>query len=128
MTLESESDRKEPQDIVWDRITDSAKTRFDYDALVSAFDEVGNAAMAENLLFQILVGLATEKDEEILAAELTSQLMILGIEVGDDSILELIREIRPSAVKEVLATEMALALFHEGNDPIDVLAAISSVL
>jgi len=113
---------------VWNKITDSAKTRFDYEELVSAFGEIGDSQMAENLLFQILLGLAVEDDEETLAAKLTSQLIVLGIGVGDGSMLELIREIRPAVVKEVLATKVALTGFRDGNDPNDVLVTVSSLL
>lgn len=128
MTTETNGYEKEPEDIVWDRITDSAKRRIDYGGLVEAFDDIGDPNLPENVLFQVIVGRATGEDKETIASKLESHLMVLGIGVESGSLVDLIEEIEPAVSKEILATKAALIMFQEGNHPIDVLASINQLL
>jgi hypothetical protein len=125
---DSNNDQLEPEDIVWNKITDSAKRRIDYPALVESFEEVGDPVLPEIILFQIILGRAVGEDKETIASKLESQLMVLGIGAENGTFLELVEEIEPAVSKEVLAASMALALFQEGNDPIDVLVTVSQLL
>lgn len=118
----------EKEDIVWNKITDSAKRRVDYDALVGAFEGFGDSVLPENLLFQTIIGLAAGEDKDTIAAKLESHLTLLGIGVEDGSLVDLIDEIEPAVAKEILAARTALTLFQEGNEPTDVLASISQLL
>lgn len=122
------NDQIEPEDLVWNKITDSAKNRIDYAALVESFEEVGDPVLPENILFQIILGRAAGDGKETIASRLESQLMVLGIGSENGAFLELVEEIEPAVSKEVLAASVALALFQEGNDPIDVLATVSQLL
>lgn len=128
MTTESNGHQKEPEDIVWDRITDSAKRRIDYEELVEAFDAFGDPALPENVLFQVIIGRATGEDKGAIASKLESHLMVLGIGVENGSLVDLIAEVEPAVSKEILATKAALIMFQEGGDPIDVLAMVSQLL
>jgi hypothetical protein len=128
MTTESNGHQKEPEDIVWDRITDSAKRRIDYEQLVETFNEFGDPVLPENILFQIILGRAVGDDKETIASRLESQLMVLGIGAENGTFLELVEEIEPAVYKEVLAAKAALTMFQEGGDPIDVLLTVSQLL
>ena len=128
MKTDATNGQSEPEDIVWNKITDSAKKRIDYASIVESFEELGDPALPENILFQIILGRAVDDDKETIASRLESQLMVLGIEAENGTFLELVEEIEPAISKEVLAANVALALFQEGNDPIDVLATVSQLL
>ena len=128
MTRESNGYQKEPADIVWDKIMDSANRRIDYEQLVAAFGDFGDPALSENFLFQVIIGRAAGEDTETIASKLESHLMVLGIGVENGSLVDLIEEIEPAVSKEILATKAALLMFQEGNHPIDVLASINQLL
>jgi len=70
-----------PEDIVWNTITDSAKTRFDYVTFESDFDD---GTMAENILFLTIIGHAQGESVEHIASDISTQLLLLGLGLGSD--------------------------------------------
>jgi hypothetical protein len=48
------------EDLVWNTITESAKTRFDYSAFEGVFGDTGSRNLAENVLFLVVAGYAAE--------------------------------------------------------------------
>lgn len=117
-----------PQDIVWNTITDSAKTRFDYAAYALALSEFDDGTMAENILFMTIVGLAEERPIDAIVSEVSNQLLVLGLGLDGDDLRDFVKERLNDLPLEIKATSQALTFFDMGIKPPGVLVQIRSIL
>jgi hypothetical protein len=116
------------EDIVWDAITDSAKTRFDYQAFERVFSDTGSSHLPENVLFLTIVGHAAEHSPDEIVADINRELALLGIGVSESDLRDFVTERRGDLKREVLATMTARALFEQGAKPPGVLVQVRSIL
>ena len=68
-----------PQDIVWDTITESAKTRFDYSEFERVFSDTGSPHLADNVLFLVVAGLGAENSPDEIIGDINRELALLGV-------------------------------------------------
>ena len=68
---------KNTEELIWNRITNSAKTRFDYTSFADKFNEI-DENIAENILFKIIVGFAVKKTKTELSHELFNDVLLIG--------------------------------------------------
>lgn len=113
------------EDIIWNNITDSAKRKFDYQTFSETFENY-HSNIAENIIFQIIIGLANNKSE--LKYELNNQLFQLGIKWDVTEISSFIDEKKNVFKNEIYATQLAMDLLQNGNEPIAVLNSIQFLI
>ena len=118
---------KASQDIVWDAITNSAKSKFDYSSFENQFKEVGEN-IADNILFKIIIGYASKKTSEILSEELIGDMMMLGYLWEINELKDFLRNKENLFKTEIFACQMAANLLEDGSDPIVVLNTINQFL
>lgn len=106
----SEDNLEEP---IYDLITMSAKSRFDY-ASFSA--NVGDES-ADNLLFQIIVSLAIGESKKLTVVKLQAQIMLMGFMMEKDSFINFIEEREKDLALEILALKMAQTNLDLGANP-----------
>lgn len=118
----------QPKDIVWNAITDSAKTRFDYSEFERAFADFHNDNIAENILFLTIAGHAAEDSTEDIAAEINQQLVLIGYSFADDALTKFISDRQSDLFREIKAMETASALFEMGLQTPGILVQTRSLL
>jgi len=115
------------EDLIWNRITDSAKKKFDYKTFESEFNKIDDN-IAENIIFQIIVGFASDKTEEIIALELYNQMLMTGFVWQLDEIQKFIEDKKSLLKIEIYSAQLASSMLQDDNDPLSVLNGINQLL
>jgi len=119
----------DPEEIIWNTITDSAKTRFDYAAFqygLSQFDRDG--IMAENILFMTIMGHAQERSVDSIVADVKGQLLGLGLGYKNDELEKFVAERLNDLQREIKAAGQALVFLEMGLKPPGILVQVRSIL
>lgn len=114
-------------DIVWDTITNSAKTKFDYTSFEEQFDDE-EENLADNILFKTIIGFVNKKTNEVIALELYNDMMMIGFIWELEDIQEFIKDKEILLKSEIYACQIANSLLEDGKDPLMVLNAINQLL
>ena len=118
----------QPQDIVWNVITDSAKTRFDYAEFERMFADSQSDDLPESILTLIISCHVMGDSTEDIAAEINTYLVPLGISFADDTLTKFISDRQVDLSREIKAMKTALPLFKMGLPTRDILALARSIL
>ncbi|TAK97431.1 MAG: hypothetical protein EPO07_13325 [Verrucomicrobia bacterium] len=119
---------QQPEDIVWDAITESAKTRFDYNEFEKAFGELNDPDVADNILLMTVAGYAAVHSSEEIAAEIKTQLLMIGFGFREGG-PELFLVGKETQLKnEIRAAGIAMELFAQGAQQPGVLVQVRSIL
>ena len=117
-----------PEDIVWNTITDSAKSRFDYHEFASELADFGEGRIAENILFMTIIGHAKKCPPEDIASDISDQLQLMGLGIDHAELLEFVINRSEDLLLEIKATEQALALYEIGLQSPGILVQVRSIL
>ena len=117
-----------PEDIVWNTITDSAKTRFDYSSFESGLSEFDDGTMAENALFMTIIGHAQERSIDAITSDISQQFLLLGLGMDKDALREFVENRLADLPREIKAASQALTFFARGSKPPGVLVQVRSIL
>lgn len=117
------------EDMIWNRITQSAISKFDYDDfrknLESATDDEN---VAENIIFLSIIEFASGKDEKAIAETLYNQIVLSGFVWEFDKIEAFLDSKKQLFDIEIYATTLAYTLLEETKDPAIVLTAVNQLL
>jgi hypothetical protein len=116
-----------PDDQIWDAITNSAKNRFDFISFENEFKEF-NEHIAENILFNVILGFASDKNEERIVNELHDAILRTGINWEVQEIKDFVASKDKTLALEVLATRLARTMLQEGVAADKVLNAVNNML
>jgi len=119
---------KQPIDIVWDTIINSAKNRFDYDEFKAPFSILDNENAPENILFKIIIGYVGKKLNVEIAGEIQQALFPLGLCFPDGALDYFLTNKAVELKKEIRATDIALSLHAQGRKIPDILVQVNSIL
>ena len=99
---------------IYDLITDSAKTRFDYKAFETEFSMPDmDLNVADKVLWQILMYLAMDDQPETIALRVRNDIMLSGFFIRDtDTLAQLIINHRAGWKKEIEALKMATGMLN----------------
>ncbi len=130
MSVAEPADRhvQHPQDLVWNAITDSAKARFDYHAFERVFSDMGNPHVAENVLFHTIVGHAVGDSTDKIVADINLEFLSLGMGLSEEWFRSFVTEKKKELEGEILAADIAMALFEQGAKPPEVLVQVQKIL
>ena len=117
------------EDMIWDRITQSAISKFDYTGfrkhLESATDDEN---VAENIVFLSIIEFASGKNEKDVAEVLYNQIVLSGFVWEFDKIETYLENKKKLFSIEIYAVNLAYTLLEETKDPGIVLTAINQLL
>ncbi len=116
------------EDIVWDTITDSAKTRFNYESFKKDLSEFDDGTIAENVLFLTILGHAQEREIGSIVSEISHQFLLLGLIGTNDEIKDFVEARLSDLPIEIKATKHALALSEMGQQTPRILVQVRSIL
>lgn len=112
--------------MVLDRITDRAKTRFEYEKLESAF---GPYADADFFVYETLCKLNAGQSVDLIAGRFFAELMMTGMVTGLDDIKQVVQEIKDKCGIEIFVLGIAGdMMFGQNLPPTDVLLSIENLL
>ena len=115
--------------MIWDRITQSAISKFDYAAfrknLESATDDEN---VAENIVFLSIIEFASGKAENEVAEVIYNQIVLSGFVWEFDKIEAYLMNKKQLFNIEIYAANLAYTLLEETKDPAIVLTAINQLL
>ena len=117
---------KNTEETIWDTITNSGKTRFDYKSLEAVFQETGGDKIAETVLFKIILGLSAGKTKESLVTELKTDMALIGFSF--QGVDELLAHKDTELKTEILATQFARSMIEQGTHPMTILEALHKML
>jgi hypothetical protein len=118
---------KKTEDLIWDRITNNAKNKFDYVSFKNNFKET-NKHVAENILFKIIFGFASHKTKKTISLELFNEILLLGYNWKLEDIQIFVDDKDHLFELEIYATQLVNAMLQEGKDPRSVLTSINQIL
>lgn len=115
------------EELIWDIITDKAKTRFDFAAFSKEFSAI-NESLADNILFQVIAGFASGQTKESIAIKLYHNMLMIGFEWKEKDIEEFLSDKKERLKHEIYITQLAGDLLNSGNDPSAVLQSVNQFL
>lgn len=117
------------EDIIWDRITQSAISKFDYatfrERLKTATDD---ETVAENIVFLSIIEFASGKTENEVAEVLYNQIVLSGFVWEFDEVKHFLENKKQVFSIEIYAVNLAYSLLEETKDPALVLTAVNQLL
>ncbi|HEY5040903.1 MAG TPA: hypothetical protein VIK53_02770 [Verrucomicrobiae bacterium] len=119
---------QQSEDIVWNTITASAKTRFNYKKFEEAFSDLGNDNIAENILFLAVSGFAVEHSIDDVATDINSKLALIGFGFGKGDLQQFLVNKETELKTEIRATKIAMQLFGQGFKVPGILVQVQSIL
>ena len=119
---------EDPKDIVWNTITESAKTRFDYKEYEAGFSEFGSDNVAENVLFRTIIGYAQGCSSKDIAADINTRFLMTGFSSADGEMQRFVAGKEAMLKHEIRAAKAALSLFEMGLEPPGILVQVRSIL
>jgi len=112
---------------IFDKITDSAKARFDYSSFSSELNDY-KENLAENILFTIISSLSVEEDVNIISLKLFNELLMCGLKWDLELIKQFVTDRKVDLQLEIFATNLAANMLHNGENPLTVLNAVNQIL
>lgn len=119
---------KSTEETVWDAITNSAKARFDYKSFDAVFQEIANDNVAENVLFKIIIGLSSGETKEDVAAQLKTDMLLVGYGFEEQALEELLANKEEELKTEIHVTKFALSMLEQGTHPGTILNTVRQML
>lgn len=119
---------RQPEEMVWAVIIESAKRRFDYDAFKCWLSEVDDERIAEYILRQLIEGSAEGLVPADLSLDLRAELELFGLMVSDDELCAFIATQQTTLRVEINAARETLSAFAQGISAPELLMQISETL
>jgi len=118
----------QPEDKIWNVITNSAKTKFDYEDFRATFDGVPEENVSENILFMVIAGLAEGKSKDEIAGNINRELLPLALAFSESTLEDFLANKGVEFEEEIRATKVAAALLAQGRQVPGVLIQVVSML
>ena len=126
--IHNPSRMQQPEDKVWNAITESAKTRFDFNEFDQAFSEFDLPNASDNVLFMIIAGYAARHSPEKIASDIRMQFAAISIGFREGALERLMKDKETQLKTEIRATAIAMAHFERGAKVPGVLVSVRSIL
>lgn len=115
------------EDLIWNKITNSAKKKFDYKSFEAGFKEI-DENLAENILFKVIVSFASEDTKEFISAKLFSEMLLIGFMWEKDQINAFLRNKDKELCLEIYVTQLANSMLEDGNNATSVLNNVNQLI
>jgi len=117
------------EDLIWDRITRSAMSKFDFAAFMERLKSATeDETVGENIVFLSIIEFASGKTEDEIAELLYNQIVLSGFVWEFEEVQHYIKNKKELFAIEIYAVNIAYTLLEETKDPAVVLSAINQFL
>jgi hypothetical protein len=111
------------EELIWNKITNSAKGRFDYSTFQEDFP-----FDPDMIIFKIIIGFAANNEKEIIVLELFNEILIIGYTWDKKELLQFVEEKEKLFKLEIFVARLAINMLNEGTDPVAVYNSICKLL
>lgn len=111
--------------LIWDKIVNSAKQRFDYNQYLSFFD---NPELYDKLILHIIVGFASGESHETIALNLHNELHHIGFTLREDEVADLIADKHIVFSSEIYAAYLTFSMLEDGDNEKEILGYVTDLL
>ena len=116
------------EEIIWNKIINSAKSKFDYFSFYEQFTGIDNTELPDNILLMILVSFASGELKEKISRKISNELMKTGLLWKEEDIIKFLSDKDEVLELEIFATRIAGELLEDGEDSKEVLKSITQLL
>ena len=114
-------------DLVLQTTLDSAKKKFDYALFEKDFVKL-DKELAEIILAKIILGFASEENEELIAEKLFNTILPYQMIWEKTEILGFVAEKKKLFASEIFATKIVSSMLQEGAEPAAILNSLNQLL
>lgn len=111
--------------LIWDKIVNSAKSRYDYDQYLSFFE---SPTIYDQLLLHIIIAFASGESHETITTNIHNELHHIGFTMRIDEVADLIEDKHVVFSTEIYATYLAFSLMEQGNNEYEILGYVTDLL
>lgn len=115
------------EDLIYNRITDSAKLKFDYAEFAMGFEGMPNH-VPENFLFGVIAGFASDDSKETVVAKLFNEVLMMGFMVDRKELIDFVEGKEKLFSLEIYVLQLASTMLQNGDDPLGVLNSVNQLL
>lgn len=112
---------------IWDSIISSAKKKFDYNHVITLFDNTDHE-LIDQFLFHVIAGFASGEEHASIATNLFNELQQVGFQCSEQQIDTFIYDKHQVFSAEIYATYLAFSLLEDGEDTETILSTVESLL
>lgn len=114
--------------LIWDKIVNSAKQRFDYDLYANKFKNLGSPDVFDTLVLHIIVGFASGECHETISTNLHNELQYVGMPVRDEIIDTIVQDKHVLFSREIYAAYLTFSMLEDGESEFEILGCITDLL
>ncbi len=111
--------------LIWDKIVNSAKKKYDYDQYLSFFND---SKVYDQLLLHIIIGFASGECHQTISLNLHNELHHIGFTMREDEVADLIEDKHVVFSNEIYAAYLAFSLMEHGSSEAEILGHIIDLL
>lgn len=115
------------EDLIYDRITDSAKLKFEYAEFAMDFKDLPKH-VPENILFGVIAGFASGESNETVVAKLFNDILMMGFMVDRKELVDFVEGKEKLFALEIYVLQLASTMLENGDNPHGVLSAVNQLL
>lgn len=115
------------ESIIWDTITRSAKTRFNYSIFEKQF-KAPNENVIDEILFTIINEFAKGEPKTNVVTKVLQRAMLKGLNWEEFDIIRFVNEKEQEFKIEIFTAHVVHDMLREHNDPKDVLVTVNKML
>lgn len=115
------------EDLIFNRITESAKKRFDYKNFESDFEGLPTY-IPKNLIFGVIAGYANSDTKETIAAKLLNEILMMGFMLNKEEFIDFVDDKKKLFELEIYVLQLSASMLDNGDDPNDVLQSVNQLL
>ena len=119
---------KQPEDLVWDAITESAKRKFDYAKYRAELGTMADDNIVDNIIIIIIAGHLSGRSDQEIAQIVNQDLPLLGIAFQTGYLETFLKDKKSTFADEIHAADIALTLLDQGSSVPGVLVQVKSML
>ncbi|WP_164112708.1 MULTISPECIES: hypothetical protein [Sphingobacterium] len=113
--------------LIWDKIVNSAKKRFDYELYANRFKGL-DPDIFDKLILHIIVGFASGECHESISTNLHNELQHIGFETRDEIIDTIIQDKHIVFSCEIYAAYLTFSMLEDGESEIEILGYVTDLL
>lgn len=111
--------------LIWDKIVNSAKQRFDYDQYLHFFE---SSKIYDQLILHIIIAFASGESHEAIVVNLHNELHHIGFTMREDEVADLIDDKHFVFSNEIYAAYLTFSMMEHGDSEFEILGCITDLL
>ena len=111
--------------LIWDKIVNSAKQRFNYQEYLPYFSD---PKIYDKLILHIIVGFASGESHNTISTNLHNELTHIGIHVYEQVVDEIISDKHSLFSAEIYAAYLTFSMLEDGDSEIEILGYVTDLI